>query len=145
MIEISLAALTRCVPSLQALATAQRVMKIFNPKLEKEVDLLAPLDMLRSHVVSKVLDACNKELELYEKVRVDKVTQYGHDVEKEIDGSVQQVKEVTPENAAKFNEEHQALLDSTVQIDVEKLTHNNFSDVNLDPLHKLALKWIFSE
>ena len=145
MLEVNLGTIVNSKDALIALSNAKRVVKRFDTESKKEVEDFVPLDMGRAYRVSKLLSKCDSELKEYDKVRQEKVSQYGTDVEREISGQKQTVKEVLPENFPLFIKEHNELISQMVKIDMEPLKIDDYKDVNLDGSHMMMLMWAFQE
>ena len=91
--------------------------------------------------VSKFVELATKEIESFNKVREEKIKQYGEKIE--VDGK--ELFSVSEDNKDTFLSEITDLLDSEIEIDVPEIRLEDFGDVEMSPKQYLSLKWFVKE
>lgn len=140
MIEVSIDRIVNSIAALTALSQAQRSIK----KTDNQEEF-KPLDMNRSHSLSKIMAKCEEEAKLYEKIRVEKAQELGELLEQEVNGVKNPYYKFTPENGIIFQEENKNLLAKIVTFDFDKPLLKDYMDLSIDAAHMLRLDWLFQE
>ena len=91
--------------------------------------------------VSKFVELATKEIESFNKVREEKIKQYGEKIE--VDGK--ELFSVSEDNKDTFLSEITDLLETEIEIDVPEIRLEDFGDVEMSPKQYLSLKWFIKE
>jgi mannose/fructose/N-acetylgalactosamine-specific phosphotransferase system component IIB len=92
--------------------------------------------------VTKFVQNAAKEIDDFEKVRLEKIKEYG--IEKENDKG-ENVIEVTSENHKEFVEDLNELINKEIEIDLPKISRDELGDVEMSPKELMSISWIFED
>lgn len=93
--------------------------------------------------IKKLIDVTSKEIESFEKVREDKIRQYG---ETRTNDEGKEVVEVSKENQESFLNEMNELFNETVNLEVPNISMDDFlnNETEITAKTLISLDWVFS-
>jgi len=112
---------------------------LINAKEGFEVLLDLDLPIKTSYRVTKIVKIVNEEFQIYEEKRSSLVKKYGGEVEEEVNGNIEKIFKVLPENMSSFIEDHNELVSVDVSLDFEPLKLSDLGDVKVKPKYLYML------
>ena len=93
--------------------------------------------------IGKVMKQVNSEMEIYDKIRIKKITELGEEILD--DGKPTGQFKVKEENTKLWADEYEKLIDQNVEISVPEITLAELGDVKIAPATLVNLSWLVKE
>ncbi|MFA7662762.1 MAG: hypothetical protein WCX88_02490 [Patescibacteria group bacterium] len=103
------------------------------------------LPVVAAYKISLFVKKSNPELEEYNKKRNEMLADYAEQIKDEEGKDTNQFKFKDEDNAKKFSDEINALLDQDITVEVPEINISELADVSIEPKHLVSLDWLLKQ